>query len=159
MDKVNIKNDKILFMSETKLVPSIPLNAITNVGMFQSLDQEDEAKKNRLDKIDEYYNDLHNIINSKVGGSYKKYNVGDIAGIYLTIFGKKAKTDKNTTIDEIVKWYKNKYIPRVTGNIGTTAINITGPGVNFNQVDIPFFEQQNEDEENEDEESEDEAEF
>lgn len=162
MDKITVTNGKISFESDSKLVDSVPLNVITNVGPFQSLDQEDESKKSRFDKIDEYYNDLSNIISSKVHGTYKKYKVGDIRAIYFLIFDKNAGPKKNDNIDAIVKWYKTKYVPRVTGNKGTTSINTVGPGVNFNKVDVPFFEQQDKKEESEsdeDEESEDEAEF
>lgn len=128
--KISFKSHKL-----ENLTP-IPLSRITIIGTFQSLNQEDEIKRTRLDKIEEYYNDIQEIINSKVGGCSKKYNVSSISSIYNLIFGKKGK-NKNDDIDEIVKYYRS-YVPRINNNNGNTLVD-TSSGIRFSQVDIPFF--------------------
>ena len=132
-----IKKEKISFSSSTpkNLIP-ISLKKITIIGEFQSLNQEDEIKKTRLDNIEKYYNDLQEIINSKVGGVSKKYNGSAIESIYHLIFDKKGK-NKNENIDEIVKYYKT-YVPRINNNNGNTLID-TSNGIKFSKINIPSF--------------------
>lgn len=132
-EKISFKE----FNSDKRSVSSIPLNPITIVGTFQSLNQEDEIKRNRLDRIELYYTDLQEIVNSKVGGISKKYNVSAIEGIYVLIFGKKGK-NKNDNIDEIVKYYRT-YVPRLNNNKGNTIINTNGNNSKFSHIDIPLF--------------------
>lgn len=155
------KSPKISFNFQQPLnLKSVSLNPITIIGTFQSLNQDDEIKRTRLDRIEQYYNDIQEIINSKVGSKVNgKYDVSSIETIYNLIFGKKGGR-KNDNIDQIVAYYKT-YVPRINNNNGSTIVDIAG-GLKFSQVDVPTFSGSGilgipGDEDNND--SEDEAEF
>lgn len=115
------RRPKISFTSSTpKNLKEINLSEITMIGSFQSLNQDDESKRTRLDEIEEWYTDVQEMINSKVGGCSKKYDGSAISNIYFKIFGKKGG-HKNDKIDEIVKFYKT-YTPRANNGGRTTYI-------------------------------------
>lgn len=131
---------KFSIKTESKHVESIPLNQIKSIGVFQSLNKEEEKRLSRLDEIDSYYGDIQEIINSKVksGVPNKKYGVKKIEEIYFKIFQTKGK-DKNYNIDAIVDFYKNKYAARTNNNKINNLVNMTQNDFIKQQPEVPNF--------------------
>jgi hypothetical protein len=132
MSVSNQSKPKIKFIVPSKQIESIQLNPIINLGNFQSLNQEDEFKKTRLDKIDYHYQFYHDILASKKKSglsSYNKYLGPAINELHKLIFeDKKLVTDKNDKIDNILKFY-DTYVQRQTRNHELININVTDTDV------------------------------
>lgn len=131
---------KFSIKTNSKHVESIPLKEIKTIGVFQTLNRDEEKRISRLDEIDSYYGDLQEIINSKVksGVSKKKYDVKKIEEIYFKIFGAKGK-DKNYNIDAIVDFYKTKYAARNNNNRNNNFVDMSQNSFSNQQISVPNF--------------------
>ena len=139
------KENKIHFPNENKLKNPKPLTIVKKIVNFHNSNQEDFEKKNKLDRIDEYYLLKDEIEKSKVGSlGNKKYNAKAIANIHEYIFDKKqtTSTKKNDQIDDILNYYRTVYTPRVGVIANNTYVDISsGLNSNNNTTDIilPFI--------------------
>lgn len=162
---INTKSHtKIRFITPYKQIENIPLNPITMIGNFQSLNQGDELRKSRLDEIDWHFQFLGDIIASrKRSGIYtnNKYGGPQILELHMLIFGNKGPSDKNFKIDNIVEFYTEKYVQRQTRDHSSTVINTTDTGVvlKSNSNIFGIKETDNVSDEDEDYESDEEIDF
>lgn len=147
---------KIKFITQSKQIENIPLNPISQISNFQSLNQNDELKKTRMDEIDKHYQYLNDILASKMKSGIStsnKYSGPQITDLHLKLFGNKG-SDKNTNIDNIIEFYTKKYVPRQTRNYANSVINTTDTDIvlksNINIFGANKTNYDLEDEENED---------
>lgn len=118
---------KIKFITQSKQIENLPLNQITKIGNFQSMNQEDELKKSRMDEIDRNYQFLNDILASKKGSGIhtsNKYLGPQITKLHFKIFGNKGPSDKNAQIDSIIEYYTKSYVPRQTRDYTSSTINV-----------------------------------
>lgn len=121
----------ISFKNESKHIPGFPLNKIETVGNFQYLNNDHQIKQERLDKIDYYYSQKDDIFASQKGLGLSKtasriIKEPEIAAIYLLVTGKKKKNElKNDMIGEIMKFYKEQYVPRINRDQSNNTIIIS----------------------------------
>lgn len=126
-NQVPITN-RIKFITPSKQIESLSLNPITQIGNFQSLNQDDELKKTREDIKDYHYQFLADILASKKSSGLftnRKYLGPAITDLHFTIFGNKGAPDKNDKIDNIIDFYTKKYVPRQSRNHAAVTINVT----------------------------------
>lgn len=132
--------------TQSKHVEPIELNKITILSNSKILDYNDVSTDPRLDRIDNYYKNLEQIIFSKKGFKFdsgkfgrSKLKLDEIKAIYLDINnGEKIKSSmgKNELIDEIDKFFREVYVPRKHVDVSKIEIK---------DEEIPFINNDDED--------------
>lgn len=111
----------------SKHIQPIPLNKINIRSDSKSFQIEEIQRDARLDRIDNYYFDLVNIINSKTKNGFKhKYKGDEIKDMYCDIFNVTKippnHSKKNDAIDAIAYYLTNVYKPRKTIDTSNVVI-------------------------------------